>query len=230
MNTLLLLSGLLCDDTVWDDVADQLRDRIEVRIVNFPDFESITAMAEHALQAAPERFAVAGHSMGGRVALEMQRLAPARLQRIALLNTGIHPRRDAEFESRGRLVTLAREKGMAALAAEWLPPMMGASQPIVDRLMPRLNAMVERATPQSFAAQTVALLERPEAASVLPTIDVPLLLLSGTADKWSPLVQHEDMRRQSRGGVLVAVEDAGHFAPVEQPGAVAAALADWLES
>jgi pimeloyl-ACP methyl ester carboxylesterase len=229
MNTLLLLSGLLCDDTVWDDVADQLRDRIEVRIVNFPDFESITAMAEHALQTAPERFAVAGHSMGGRVALEMQRLAPARLQRIALLNTGIHPRRDAEFESRGRLVTLAREKGMAALAAEWLPPMMGASQLIVEKLMPRLNAMVERATPQSFAAQTVALLERPEAASVLPTIDVPLLLLSGTADKWSPLVQHEDMRRQSRGGVLVAVEDAGHFAPVEQAGAVAAALGDWLD-
>jgi pimeloyl-ACP methyl ester carboxylesterase len=229
MNTLVLLSGLLCDDTVWVDVADRLRDRIEVRIINFPDFESITDMAEHALQAAPDQFAVAGHSMGGRVALEMQRLAPGRLQRIGLLNTGIHARRDAEFESRGRLVTLAREQGMAALAEEWLPPMMGASQSIVDQVMPRLSAMVERATPQSFAAQTVALLERPEAASILPTIDVPLLLLSGTADKWSPLVQHEDMRRQSRGGILVAVEDAGHMAPIEQPGAVAAALGSWLD-
>jgi pimeloyl-ACP methyl ester carboxylesterase len=228
METLLLLSGLLCDDTVWDDVADRLRDRIEVRIVNFPDFESITAMAEHALRSGPDRFAVAGHSMGGRVALEMQRLASSRLQRIALLNTGIHPRREAEFESRGRLVTLAREEGMAALAAEWLPPMMGASQPTQDQVMPRLSAMVQRATPQSFAAQTVALLERPEAASILPTIDVPLLLLSATADKWSPLAQHEDMRRQSRGGILVAVEDAGHMAPIEQPGAVAAALDSWL--
>ena len=186
-------------------------------------------MARHALQSAPPRFAVAGHSMGGRVALEMFRLEPQRFERISLLNTGVHPRRVSEYASRGRLVRLAREQGMAALAAEWLPPMMGGSPDRVAEVLPRLMAMVQRATPESFAAQTVALLERPEAASILPTIDVPLMLLSGTSDKWSPLDQHEEMRQHSRGGVLVAIHDAGHMAPLEQPQAVAAALHVWLD-
>lgn len=229
MASLLLLSGLLCDDTVWSDVAGILSATVDTRIVNFPDFNSITRMAEHVLKTAPERFAVAGHSMGGRVALEMARLAPERLQRIALLDTGVHPRRDTEVESRGRLVALAREHGMAALAAEWLPPMMGASQARIDELMPRLTAMVERATPDSFAAQNAALLERPEAAAILASIDVPLLLVSGRFDKWSPLAQHEEMQRSSRGARLVTIDDAGHMAPIEQPGAVAAALHGWLQ-
>jgi pimeloyl-ACP methyl ester carboxylesterase len=230
MQSLLLLSGLLCDETIWSDVARRLTDRADVRIINFPDFKSIMDMAEHVLQGAPDSFALAGHSMGGRVALEVLRRAPSRVTRIALLNTGVHPRRDAEFESRGRLVTLARERGMAALAAEWLPPMMGASASRVAEVMPSLTAMVERQTAQSFASQTVAMLERPEAASILPTIAVPTLLLSGTADRWSPLAQHAEMQRQSRRATLVAVEDAGHMAPIEQPAAVATALAEWLRA
>jgi pimeloyl-ACP methyl ester carboxylesterase len=229
MERLLLLSGLLCDDTVWSDVALLTSATIDTRIVNFPDFNSITAMAEHVLANAPRRFAVAGHSMGGRVALEIARLAPDRLERIALLNSGIHPRREAEIQSRGRLVSLARERGMTALAAEWLPPMMGASQARLDALMPRLTAMVERATADSFAAQQAALLDRPEAASVVAAIDVPFLLASGRSDKWSPLAQHEEIQRLSRGARLVAIEDAGHMAPIEQPVAVAAALREWLQ-
>jgi pimeloyl-ACP methyl ester carboxylesterase len=229
MESVFLLSGLLCDDTVWTEVAARLARRCEIRIVNFPDFNSITAMAKHVLDIAPERFSVAGHSMGGRVALEMYRLQPSRLQRIALLNTGVHPRRDHEYASRGKLVTLAREHGMAALAAEWLPPMMGASPERIAAVLPRLTAMVEAATAESYAAQTVALLERPEAASILPTIDVPLMLLSAVGDKWSPLRQHEEMLKASRAGVLVAVQNAGHMAPIEQPDDVAEALSAWLD-
>ena len=229
MKRLLLLSGLLCDDTIWSDVAGLLSHSFATRIVNFPDFNSITGMAQHVLASAPDRFTVAGHSMGGRVALEIARLAPERLEGVALFNTGVHPRRDAEIGSRGRLTSLAYERGMTALAAEWLPPMMGASQARVDELMPRLVAMVQRATPDSFAAQNAALLERPEAASVLGSIKVPLLLSSGRFDKWSPLAQHVEMQRLNPAARLVAIEDAGHMAPIEQPAAVAAALREWQQ-
>jgi pimeloyl-ACP methyl ester carboxylesterase len=77
--------------------------------------------------------------------------------------------------------------------------------------------MVERSTPQSFAAQVTALLERPDALAVLPTIRVPTLLLSGAEDNWSPLAQHAEMHRLIPGSTLVAIPDAGHMAPVEQP-------------
>jgi pimeloyl-ACP methyl ester carboxylesterase len=229
MRTLLLLSGLLCDETVWVDAAQDLKSAVHVRIASFQGFESIQAMAEHALQMAPQQFLVAGHSMGGRVALEIFRQAKERVLGLALLNTGVHPLRAGEIESRGRLVKLARERGMSAVAADWLPPMMGASVARVAQVMPKLQAMVERQTAESFAAQTKALLARPDAVRVLPTINVPTLLASGTADTWSPLTQHEEIRRQISEATLVAIEDAGHMAPAEQPHAVAVALRAWIE-
>jgi pimeloyl-ACP methyl ester carboxylesterase len=229
MPSLLLLSGLLCDETVWVDAAHELASAAQVRIVSFQGFDSIQAMAEYVLRMAPQQFLVAGHSMGGRVALEIFRQAKERVQGLSLLNSGVHPLRAGETESRGRLLKLARERGMSAVAADWLPPMMGASHARVAQVMPKLLAMVERQTVQSFAAQTHALLERPDAVRLLSTIEVPTLLASGTADTWSPLAQHEDIRRQIPGATLVAIDDAGHMAPAEQPQALAAALRSWIE-
>jgi pimeloyl-ACP methyl ester carboxylesterase len=117
---------------------------------------------------------------------------------------------------------------MAALAAAWLPPMMGAPPARIAALMPLLTAMVERSTPASFAGQIKALLERPDAEAVLPSIRVPTLLMSGTRDTWSPLEQHREIQRQIPHATLVAIEDAGHMAPIEQPAAVARALREWL--
>jgi len=228
MHSLLLLSGLLCDGAVWSDVPEQLADMADVRIVFFRGFASISAMAEHVLSVAPERFAVAGHSMGGRVALEVLRRAPRRVSAIALLNTGVHPVRDGEAESRGELVRLARAQGMAALAAAWLPPMMGASASRIAAVMPPLIEMVKRSTPEAFSAQVNALLHRPDAEPVLSSIQVPTLLVSGTNDNWSSLAQHAKMQRSVAHAALVAINDAGHMAPVEQPEAVAGALREWL--
>ena len=229
MPSLLLLSGLLCDETVWADAAQELASAADVRIVSFAGFDSLQSMAEYVLRLAPQQFLVAGHSMGGRVALEILRLAKQRVLGLALLNSGVHPLRPGEIESRGRLLKLAQESGMSAVAADWLPPMMGASPARVAQVMPKLLQMVERQTVQSFAAQTKALLERPDAVRVLPTVKVPTLLASGTADTWSPLMQHQEIRRQIPGATLVAIEDAGHMAPAEQPQAVAAALRGWIE-
>lgn len=228
MQPLVLLCGLLCDEQLWIDVAARLVDRAAVRIVSFPGYSSIDAMAEHVLEIAPLRFALAGHSMGGRVALEVVRRAPDRVSRLALLNTGVHPLRDGEAANREELVRIACEQGMAALAAAWLPPMMGSTSSRAAELLPRLTAMVERSTPESFAGQIRALIERPDAEAVLPSISVPTLLLSGTRDRWSPLEQHRAMQLRIPHASLVSIEDAGHMAPVEQPVAVAGAMREWL--
>ena len=156
---LLLLCGLLCDEVVWADIPERLEDVAQVKVLSFRGFSSIAAMAEHVLGAAPERFAMAGHSMGGRVALEAIRMAPHRVSGLALLNTGIQTVRDGEPQSRGRLLRLAYEHGMSALAAEWLPPFLaGGSR--AQELLPCLMAMVERSTPDSYAGQINALLNQ----------------------------------------------------------------------
>jgi len=95
-------------------------------------------------------------------------------------------------------------------------------------LMPRLTAMIERSTPDVYAGQVNALLNRPDALPVLPMIDVPTLLLSGSEDTWSPVSQHETMRRRIPHATLFEIHGAGHMAPFERPDAVAVALREWL--
>jgi len=157
------------------------------------------------------------------------RLKPRRVSGLAMLNTGIHAVRDGEPQSRGLLLRLAYQHGMSALAAEWLPSMMaGGSR--TQELMPSLKAMVERSTPDSYAGQINALLHRPEALSVLPTIGVPTLLLSGSEDAWAPVSQHETTRRRIPHPTVFEIHGAGHMAPIERPDAVAVAMREWLEA
>jgi len=226
MSELILLSGLLSDDTPWIDVAARLTATCPVRILSFADCSSIAEMAQRVLVQAPERFALAGHSMGGRVALEVWRRAPGRIAALGLLNTGVTPRRPEEAAGRTRLLNIAQERGMSALAAEWLPPMMAGAPTTAEQrtIWQRLTRMVEAQTAASFAAQIQALLNRPDAEALLPTIDVPTLLLSGQQDTWSPISQHLRMQHMIPGSILAEIADAGHMAPIEQPEAVADAL------
>lgn len=225
--TLFLLSGLLCDESVWADVQAQLDGVAHVRPMAFAGFDSITAMADAVLAAASAGFSVAGHSMGGRVALEIIARAPRRVERLALLNTGVHERRAGEAEQRQALVDLAYRDGMAALAARWLPPMLAPERVADKSLIDRLTRVICRQSPDSFAGQVRALLERPDAAKVLPGIACPTLLVSGRQDGWSPLSQHEEMASRIARSRVVAIEDCGHMSIVEQPAAVASALRDW---
>ncbi|HEX4135136.1 MAG TPA: alpha/beta hydrolase [Bryobacteraceae bacterium] len=224
--TVFLLPGLLCDETVWADQSPALRGIADVIVPDFRYVNSISAMAQLVLDAAPERFSVVGHSMGGRVALEVFRMAPDRVERLALLDTGIHPRGAHEESKRGELVDLARTQGMAAMAARWLPPMF---HPDHSALLPFLTEMVQRSTPETFANQQRALLDRPDARIVLPLIQCPTLVLCGRQDAWSPVSQHEEIAAAIMHSKLVIVEDSGHMSTVEQPAAVTKALLSHLQ-
>src|SRR5579884_4426562 len=123
-STLCLLPGLLCDDTVWRPQLEAMGRAANTHVADLWGLSSFAAMAEQVLAETEGPLAVAGHSMGARVALEMWRLAPERLERLALLSTGFHGPREHEAEGRMALVELAYRQGMAAVAARWLPPML----------------------------------------------------------------------------------------------------------
>ena len=89
---LLLLPGLLCDAAVWAPMLPHLEAAADCRIPDYADATSLPEMAERVLADAPPSFALAGHSMGGRVALEIVRRAPERVPRLALLDTGFRAR------------------------------------------------------------------------------------------------------------------------------------------
>jgi len=233
---LLLLPGLLCDQDVWRGQIAALSDRYDCRVVDYGALDSLPAMAELALAgmaAAGGSFALAGHSMGGRVAFELLRRAPQRVSRLILMDTGFLPRGQgehgaAETAQRQHLVALAYSHGMRAMGREWLRGMVPERRWQDDELIEAILAMVERKTPEIHEAQIRALLTRPDASDVLPGIACPTLLLCGRKDQWSPLARHEQMAQLIPGARLGVIEQAGHMTTMECPDQVSAALRAFL--
>jgi pimeloyl-ACP methyl ester carboxylesterase len=230
---LLLLPGLLCDDAAWAPVGARLRGSADCRIAAYVDADSLAAMARRALAGAPARFAIAGHSMGARVAMEVYRLAPERVSGLALLDTGYQALAagvagEQERARRMALVALARADGMRAMGGEWLRPMVHPARLADAALVEAILAMVERSTPDRFAGQIRALLARPDLIGLLASVRVPTLVACGREDAWSPVAQHEAIAALIPGSRFAVFEDCGHMSTMERPEAVARALAAWL--
>lgn len=228
MKTIYLLAGLLCDEEVWQLQARGLRRHHDVRVTSFAGFDSIPAMAAHVLERAPQRFCLAGHSMGGRVALEVYRQAPDRVERLALLDTGYHPAAAHEGKSRGALVDRAQAEGIDAIAETWALPMIADCNRNDTELVGRVLAMVRRMSAEVYAGQTRALLTRPDATPILAQIRCPTLLLCGKQDTWSPPARHEAMAAAIPHARLRLIDDCGHMSTMERPSEVLAALEEWL--
>jgi pimeloyl-ACP methyl ester carboxylesterase len=219
----------MCDARVWAPQASALRGAFNVLTIDFLGLDSFTTMAERVLMLAPPTFALVGHSMGGRVALEVFRRAPTRVERLALLDTGVHGVGPNEAEGRMKLVEMGRSSGMGSVAEAWLPPMVGPEGKRNAALMADLGQMIEGASPEDFARQQQALLNRPDATPLLADIACPALVATGRHDAWSPVAQHEDIASRIAGAKLVVFENAGHMCTVETPEDVTAALRDWLD-
>lgn len=237
MNTdkplLVCLPGLMCDAAVWHAQSHALNDVVRCWVPTWGMRDSLTAMARQVLNEAPaDTFSLAGHSMGGRVALEVWRMAPHRVQRLALMSTGTAPLAAGEAgekERAGRmaLVELAQTRGMRVMGQQWASGMVHPDRlntPLFDLV---LN-MIERSNPRQFAVQQQALLERPDATPLLPQIQCPTLVLTGKDDTWSGPAQHHAMASAIPGAELVIVPASGHMVTMEKPVAVTEALRAWL--
>lgn len=232
---ILLLPGLACDKRVWSDQSRRLAEIATVQIGDYGSSDSIQKMAESVLRRAPAAFAVAGHSMGGRVAFEIVRRVPERVAGLALLDTayrsfagGDHGER--EKAERLRLVAIARTQGMRAMARDWVRNMVHPSRLSDATLIDSIIEMFGRKTPEIFAGQIKALLDRPDARPVLSSIRCSTLVLCGREDVWSTLLIHKEIAARIPHSKLVVIENAGHMAPMERPEQVTGALVSWFES
>lgn len=227
-----LLPGLVCDETVWTHARAALRQRAPVTVCAYGTLDSLPAMARKVLDEAPPRFALAGHSMGGRIALEVFRLAPERLAGLALMDTGTQPLADGDAGERERagryeLLGIARTRGMAAMAERWVQGMVWKPRLTDAALVDTVIGMMARSTAEVFAAQIRALLARPDAGPLLARIGVPTLVLCGEDDSWAPAARHREMAQQIPGATLALIPECGHMCTLERPEAVTRALLDW---
>ena len=230
---LILLPGLMCDRAVWAPVIGVLSDDRDIDVAAYGDIDSLSEMASRVLDLAPPRFAAAGHSMGGRVAFEIFRMAPERLAGLALLDTNYVPRAagavgEREERERMDLLSLARRSGTRLMGEQWVKGMVHpdrlGDKPLIDAILD----MFARKSADTYEAQMRALLNRPDAGPLLTEIVCPSLVLCGREDTWAPPARHEAMASAIHDARLVLVDRCGHMAPMERPAEVAAAFRDWL--
>jgi pimeloyl-ACP methyl ester carboxylesterase len=230
---LLLLPGMLCDGAFWRAQTDGLADICDPRVMAYGLADSIPAMAECVLAEAPETFAVAGHSMGGRVALEIVRQAPERVERLALIGTDYRGHdcaasRATETLNRDRLLAHAREHGMASLARVWFTGLVAPAQARDRALMDALVAMGARHSLRQLEAEIAAGLTRPDYAALLPSIACPTLVCAGEVDWLRSADNHSRMAAAIAQARFVMIPGAGHMIAMERPNALTAAMRAWM--
>ena len=232
--TLILVPGLMCNETSWDPILPVLSAQTTCQVVSHGDADSLTQMAQQILDAAPAQFDLAGHSMGGRVGLEVVRIAPERVRRLALLGTGYRAKEagaagEKEVQGRQALLDVAQSQGVRAMAQVWVQNMVAPARLADAAFIEAIVQMFERKSVDIFHRQIKALLTRPDATEVLRQVSVPTLVMAGEFDAWASPQQH-----QAIADLIPApppmhmVVGSGHMMMMEKPEAVAALFLDWL--
>ncbi|MEM1428192.1 MAG: alpha/beta fold hydrolase [Pseudomonadota bacterium] len=225
---IVLLPGMMCDGRLFSHQFLALNRDRAVMVAPLTGASSVGALAQRILDAAPRRFALAGLSMGGIVAMEMMGRAPDRISRIALMDTNPLPETPQVAAARephivgvqsGRLKEIMREE----MKPRYLAPGAGRVE-----VMSVVMDMARDLGPDVFVAQSRALQRRPDQQKVLRGIKVPTLVLCGAHDALCPVKRHEFMAELIPGAKLRVIKDAGHLPTLEQPDATTEALREWL--
>ena len=227
MTPLVLIPGMMCDARLFGpQIAALSRDRA-VMTAPITGADRVEALAEAVLAAAPGRFALAGLSMGGIVAMEVVRRAPERVERLALMDTNHLPESERASAARapqieavraGRLAEVTREQARGYLAPG------SARGDILDLVLDMALALGA----DVFAAQSRALMARPDQSETLHALRVPALVLCGRHDALCPPRRHGAMAEAIPDARLEIVEGAGHLTTLEAPEETTRALARWL--
>jgi len=225
---LVLLPGMLSDQGCFAHQIAHLVDVADTSVMVL-DQDSRRAMADHVLAHAPERFALAGISMGGWVAQEVAARAADRVVKLALLNTWaspIPPDMAALFQEHMALARRGRFDEIAALAAaRAFRPSSLADQGLVGAH----RAMVERLGVEVYLRQMQAMSDPTDWRPMLGQIRCPTLVVHARQDAIYTLEEHREISRRIGDARLAIVEDCGHASTMEQPQAVTALLRLWLE-
>lgn len=229
MKTLVLIPGLISDAIIWQNLANAMRGQLHIHNADITHDATIPDMAKHLLNKTDGELIVVGHSLGGRVAMEMAHIDPNRIAGLVLADTGYAPKKDGEETKRHQMIDLGH-KSMQQLADLWLPPMLNPEVKPDHILYAKLNAMILRANANTHERQIRALIARPDAGKYLHKITCPTLLIVGRQDMWSPIAQHQEIFDKIENSLMVIIDNAGHFAPIEQVKATTNAITNWLQN
>lgn len=225
---LVLLPGMMCDARLFGPQIMAFGSERAIHLPPIGQHERIERIAVDVLNGAPDTFALAGLSFGGMIAMEVARIAPDRVTRLALMDT--NPLKETPQ------VAADREPEIVRIMAGLLPEVMRekitefhvADGPQHDEVVELILAMAMDQAEGVFVRQSRALQRRLDQQSTLRKLSIPTLVLCGEQDAVCPVKRHEFMAELIPTAELRVISEAGHFPPLEQPEATSHALRDWL--
>lgn len=225
---LILLPGLLNDADLWRDQISDLADVARIWVPDLTPYATLREMADSVLAKAEPTFALAGFSMGGYVAQEIARIAPERIERLALLDTSIRVD-SAERQAQRKALNKAAAKGSTfiGIGQTIMKSYVDASRLDDHDLTGRIVDMTQRLGREVFLRQNS--LEREDGEAALRALRVPLVIIVGENDQITPAEGHREMAKAIGCSHLLIIPTTGHMTPMEAPGPVNGALRHWLQ-
>jgi pimeloyl-ACP methyl ester carboxylesterase len=226
---LVFLPGMMCDARLFaPQLNDLSRDHV-VTVAPITGGERIEEIANAILPALPDRFALAGLSMGGIVAMEIMRKAPERVTRLALMDTNALAETPNSAASYEPLIIGAKAGKLEESLRQMMRPEYLAPGPARFAVLSDFVEMALDIGPEVFIRQIRALQRRSDQQATLRKIKCPTLILCGEHDGLTPVKRHSFMAELIPYAHLEIIPDAGHLPTLEQPEKVTQALRDWMK-
>ena len=226
---LILIPGLLCDAALWAYQVDALATVADCTVVDaHMQLDTIETIAEAVIADAPSRFALAGLSMGGYVALEICRKFPERVDRLALIDTSARADTIEQTTRRENLIAMCRE-GKFPEVMELLSSLLVHPDRQVDTVLnQKIADMARRLGPDVFIRQQHAIMGRLNQVPHLSRISCPTIVVCGEQDQITPPECAEEMASHIQGAELAILANCGHMSTMEKPDEVSGIMRDWL--
>ncbi|ADZ68906.1 alpha/beta fold hydrolase [Polymorphum gilvum] len=227
MDPIVFIPGLLCTETLYAPQIVAFADR-PLMVADHRRHDTIAAIAEDILAQAPQRFALVGLSMGGYIAMEILRVAPERVARLALLDTSARPDAPEQGERRRVLMDLADKGRFSKVPHLLYPGLVDAGREHDEDLKAVVVEMAMETGPEAFVRQQRAIMARVDARPRLGEIGCPTLVLVGAGDTLTPPHLAQEMHEAIPASRMAVIPGCGHLSTLEAPGAVTAELTAWL--
>ena len=227
MEPLVLVPGLLCTEILFAPQIGAFSDH-PLMVADNRSHDSIAAMAAGILEKAPERFALAGLSMGGYVAMELMRQAPGRVSRLALLDTVARPDAPEQTENRRRLIRLAEDGKFDRIAPALFTGLVPPARHDDEELRGAIIDMARDTGPEAFIRQENAIIARIDQRPNLGAISCPTLVIAGADDPLMPVDVVREIHEAIPASRFEIVPDCGHLSTLERPDTVTALLKAWM--
>ena len=220
---LVLLPGMNCSAALWS--------RLEVGPALTPVLTepSLDDQVECLLNQLPPRFALAGLSLGGIVAMAIARQAPQRVTRLCLMSTNPHEPTQAQRSGwtaqRAELTAgaSARELQESILSLLLSPAVLNERPDLVQLTLQMADEIGAATLDAQLRMQATRIDERPS----LTQLRCPTLIIAARDDALCSVDRHVEMAACVPGAQLVILERCAHLSPLEHPAQVSEHLARW---